>query len=136
MPKFAASLMLAIGVSLLASSTDAQLADTPWPMFRRDAGHTGQSVYEGPSIPALAWSYGTGGYVISSPALGSDGRVYVGSYDNNIHAVNPDGTLAWSYAAESRIFSSPALGSDGRLYVGSWEDTLYALNSDGTLAWR
>jgi len=30
----------------------------------------------------LKWKYETGGYVKSSPAIGPEGTVYVGSYDN------------------------------------------------------
>ncbi len=33
----------------------------------------------------VLWSYATGGYVISSPAL-SDGVVYVGSLDGNLYS--------------------------------------------------
>ena len=38
------------------------------------------------------WVFPTGGIVTSSPALGADGTVYVGSHDNNFYAINPDGT--------------------------------------------
>ena len=41
----------------------------------------------------LRWRYLTGGSVISSPAIGSDGTIYVGSADDYLYAVNPDGTL-------------------------------------------
>ena len=52
----------------------------PWPMFRHDGRHTGLNEYAEPSVPRLNWSYLTGKYVLSSPALGSDGMTYVGSY--------------------------------------------------------
>ncbi|MEI6634770.1 MAG: PQQ-binding-like beta-propeller repeat protein, partial [Chlamydiota bacterium] len=97
----------------------AQLADSPWPMFMHDARHTGQSEYAGPSWPALSWSYKTGYDIESSPAIGSDGRVYVGSLDNRLYAVGSGGSLAWTYLTGDYVESSPALGSDGRVYVGS-----------------
>ena len=34
------------------------------------------------------WEVETGGIVRSSPAIGSDGTVYVGSYDNKLYAIN------------------------------------------------
>ncbi|MEK7784420.1 MAG: PQQ-binding-like beta-propeller repeat protein, partial [Chloroflexota bacterium] len=83
----------------------------------------------------LLWSYATGGYVYSSPAIGADGTIYVGSMDNQLYALNPDGTLKWSYAAGDYIESSPAIGTDGTIYVGSYDNKLYALNPDGTLKW-
>lgn len=51
----------------------------PWPMFRHDPEHTGRSPFAGPSKPHLAWSYRTASDAYSSPAPGSDGRLYVGS---------------------------------------------------------
>ncbi len=56
----------------------------------------------------------------SSPAIGSNGTIYVGSWDDNLYAINPDGTLKWSYAIGSNIDSSPAKGSGGTIYVGSY----------------
>ncbi len=44
----------------------------------------------------LKWSYATGGGIYSSPAVGPDGTIYVGSRDFSLYAINPDGTLKWS----------------------------------------
>ncbi|BDU51056.1 hypothetical protein HLVA_16250 [Haliovirga abyssi] len=82
----------------------------------------------------LKWSYKTGDWV-SSPAIGSDGTIYVGSSDNKLYAINPDGTLKWSYLTGYWVTSSPAIGSNGIIYVGSWDHRLYAINPDGTLKW-
>ena len=99
-------LAISICVSVLVGATPigwfgkyahAELAESPWPMFCHDLQHTGRSPYTGPSSPALKWSYTTGLNVESSPAIGADGTIYVGSYDNKIYAINPDGTLKWSY---------------------------------------
>ena len=82
-----------------------------------------------------AWSYTTGAGVSSSPAV-ADGRVYIGSSDGKIYALNLDGSLAWSYTAGGGpVESSPAV-ADGRVYVGSGNGKVYALNSStGALAW-
>ena len=105
-----------------------------WPAFRRDIQHTGRSPYAGPTYPALKWSY-TGSFARSSPATGADGTVYLGSIDNKLHAINPNGTLKWSYTTGAVITSSPAIGADGTVYVGSGDNKLYAVNPDGTLKW-
>jgi outer membrane protein assembly factor BamB len=89
----------------------------------------------GPSLPAIAWSYSTCGDVASSPALGSDGTVYVGSGDNVFYAYSSTGTLSWSYATEGEVSSSPALNATQEVYVGSEDNRFYAFSSTGGLKW-
>jgi outer membrane protein assembly factor BamB len=86
-------------------------------------------------ISRLKWRYQTGS-VQSSPAIGSDGTIYVGSDDNNLYALNPDGSLKWFYTTAYAISSSPAIGSDGSIFFGSNDEYLYALHPDGSLKWR
>jgi outer membrane protein assembly factor BamB len=81
------------------------------------------------------WTFRTGDWVDSSPALGVDGTIYFGSYDKNVYAVNPDGTEKWRFATGGRIFSSPAIGADGTVYVGSGDQRLYAIGRDGVKKW-
>ena len=38
----------------------------------------------------VLWEFETGGPVSSSPAIGSDGTVYVGSSDNKLYAIKTD----------------------------------------------
>ncbi|MEM4229483.1 MAG: PQQ-binding-like beta-propeller repeat protein, partial [Thermoproteota archaeon] len=75
----------------------------------------------------LKWKYQTGGYVYSSPSIGSDGTIYFGSYDSHLYALNPDGTLKWKYKTGDYVYSSPAIGSDGTIYFGSGDGCLYAI---------
>ncbi|MDB4805128.1 immunoglobulin domain-containing protein, partial [bacterium] len=58
------------------------------------------------------------GMVYSSPAIGSDGTIYVGSNSGNLYAINPDGTQKWAFETGGGVSSSPAIGSDGTIYVG------------------
>ena len=83
---------------------------------------------------AQKWAFKTGDKVKSSPAIGSDGTDYVGSWDDNLYAINLDGTKKWAYTAGGSVNSSPAIGSDGTIYVGS-SAGLSAINSDGTKKW-
>ena len=39
------------------------------------------------SVKVKKWSFETGDYVYSSPAIGSDGTIYVGSDDDNLYAI-------------------------------------------------
>ncbi len=83
----------------------------------------------------LKWSYTTGGPIISSPAIGADGTIYVGSEDYRLYAVNPNGTLKWAYAVGGPITSSPAIGADGTIYVVSDDGNLYAFTTNGWPKW-
>jgi outer membrane protein assembly factor BamB len=72
----------------------------------------------------------------SSPAIGPDGTIYVGSQDDSLYAVNYDGSLKWRFYAGGVVRSSPAIGPDGTIYVGSYSNRLYALNpADGSVKW-
>ena len=80
------------------------------------------------------WTFDAGqGGVYSSPAVGDDGTVYFGSYDQRIYAISPDGSQQWRFETGlGGVFSSPAIGADGTVYVGSRDGTLYAIGSSST----
>jgi len=88
------------------------------------------------------WAFDAGNSVTSSPAIGADGTIYVGSYASlgggNLYAINPDGTQKWVYNLNG-VKASPAIGADGTIYVGSYDPmgggNLYAINLDGTQKW-
>ena len=84
------------------------------------------------------WEFLTGYFVMSSPAIGSDGTVYVGSYDNKVYALNgATGVKKWEFLTGEYVLSSPAIGSDGTVYVGSWDKKMYALNgATGVKKWE
>ncbi len=70
------------------------------------------------------------------PAIGSDGTVYFGCWDNFLYALDPvDGSLLWRFETGNLIVASPAVAADGTVYVGSGDGIFYALNPDGSLKW-
>jgi outer membrane protein assembly factor BamB len=84
----------------------------------------------------------------SSPAIGPDGTIYIGSARNDgdndfpsgLYAINPDGTEKWRYGINSGVTTSPAIGSDGTIYIGAADVStnrgkLFALNRWGNLKW-
>ena len=78
------------------------------------------------------WEFETGGRVHSSPAIGSDGTVYVGSGwpDKKLYAINgQSGVKLWEFETGGYVDSSPAIGSDGTVYVGSGDEKLYAIKT-------
>ena len=89
----------------------------------------------------VKWRYpaddvdGSIGAIVSSPSIGPDGSVYVGS-QNGLYAFRPDGTLKWHFdLAQGAIDSSPVIGPSGTIYAGSADGHLYAVNPNGTLRW-
>ena len=80
------------------------------------------------------WEFETGNWVTSYPAIGSDGTVYVGSFDGKVYAINgKSGDKLWEFETGDSLYgvsSSPAIGSDGTVYVGSHDNKLYAIKTD------
>lgn len=132
------------------------LADSPWPTYKGNNQHTGFSP-ETPAInqPKLKWRFDIGGGIEDSPAIGSDGTIYIGAYKDNFFALNPDGSEKWRFTKEGEEFrSSPTIAQDSTIYVGAVFDLkpvlnvmynrqmdygvpkLYALNPDGSLKWQ
>ncbi len=85
----------------------------------------------------LEWILPTGGSVRSSPVVGTHGTIYVGSDDNYLYALNPDGSERWVFRAGGSIRSTPALDvqGNGTIYTGASDGNLYAIRADGTQKW-
>ena len=108
-----------------------------WPMFRHDLRHTAYSTSKVQNNNQTLWNYTTGSSIgFSSPAV-ADGKVYIGSWDGKVYALNAfNGSLIWNYTTGNIVESSPAV-ADGRVFIGSWDNKIYALNaSSGALLWN
>jgi eukaryotic-like serine/threonine-protein kinase len=73
---------------------------------------------------------------LSSPVV-SEGRVYFGSGDHNVYALDAKtGEAKWRFKTGNVVHASPAL-ADGILYIGSWDSYFYALDAKtGVQRWR
>ncbi|MCA0757614.1 PQQ-binding-like beta-propeller repeat protein [Paenibacillus sp. N4] len=114
-----------------------------WPMFHGNAQHTGQAADLIEPGLRLAWSYRTPGSILtSSPAI-VDGRVFIGTRDENgaehqgVHAVDLEtGNKLWYFKSDAQIQSSPAVAK-GIVYASSIRGTLYALDErSGEKLWE
>lgn len=85
------------------------------------------------------------GATYSTPAIGSDGTVYLGvSYQTTYHtyyfyALTPVFgwsswyfATRWSYFVGHQMTSSPALGYDGTAYIGTTDGYVYAIYTENT----
>lgn len=78
-----------------------------------------------------------GGSMVDTPAVGTDGTLYVGTFGNEMIALDgTNGSIRWRFTTQDWVWSGPALANDV-LYFGDLSGYFYALNtSDGTSLWR
>lgn len=86
----------------------------------------------------LKWRVKTGAKVISSPAIGVSGEIYVGSYDDYLYALDPaSGAEKWHYNAGIPIDTSPAVGADNTIYLSTANADLFAIDpTNGQQQWN
>lgn len=96
------------------------------------------------AAPALAangdniWTMATGGAISgSAPALDADGKIFIGSTDSKLYALNTATvTKLWEFATLGAINTTPAVGDSGLVYVASDDNRLYAIDRQtGQQAW-
>jgi outer membrane protein assembly factor BamB len=80
------------------------------------------------------WGAPLGG-IAGTPALASDGTLYIGSTDGALHAIAPDGTPRWRYPTEGFVQFAPALGGN-TIYGATDRGIAFALDASGQQRWR
>ncbi len=113
-----------------------QLKDARWPMFHGGQGLLGRADGALADSLVLLWKFKTGAEVKSSPAV-ADGRVFVGSCDESVYAIDlATGQKVWSYKTGGSVEAAPCV-LEGRAFVGSGDNFLYALDAGtGELRWK
>lgn len=100
-----------------------------------DAGDGGDEAGAGARAARVAWKRPLAA-IGSSPVVGSDGTIYVGTSDGKLVAVAADGAaVKWTATTNDTGGSSPALATNGTIYVGSTDKKLYAIAPDGAVKW-
>ncbi|HQV92841.1 MAG TPA: serine/threonine-protein kinase [Anaerolineales bacterium] len=81
------------------------------------------------------WAFKCEDEVRGTPTI-HQGVLYIGSYDNNLYALNTaDGKFQWKYPADGGIVSRPAL-YDGNIYFGSEDKRLHVVSArSGKVVW-
>ncbi len=73
---------------------------------------------------------------VTSPAVGANGTVYIGSSNGSFYALTAsNGATKWRFTAAGAIGSSPAIATDGTIYFHD-NTALYALTDNVTTAVR
>lgn len=73
----------------------------------------------------------------SSPAIGTNGTVYIGSNEGYLFALNPDLSFKWKWPnspLNASFNSSPALTADGKIIIGNENGNIYCLRDAGSFA--
>ena len=80
------------------------------------------------------WRFRCG--VVETPPLLAGGRLYFGSWDHRVYAVDArTGHLDWSFATGDRVKGGVAFAA-GKIFAGSYDGRLYALDAEtGKLRW-
>jgi outer membrane protein assembly factor BamB len=75
------------------------------------------------------WEFTTGGPVYSSPAVTTDGTVYIGSDDHKVYALDgATGAKRWEFDTGAEVKLAPVIGADGAVFVRPAFKPLYALD--------
>jgi outer membrane protein assembly factor BamB/tRNA A-37 threonylcarbamoyl transferase component Bud32 len=94
-------------------------------VFEQDSPRTTALASEGDVLPL--WTFKCEDEVRSSPRL-ADGVLFIGSYDNNLYAINAsDGSFIWKFPTEGGIASTPCIHED-LVLIGSEDSKLYAIS--------
>jgi outer membrane protein assembly factor BamB len=106
-----------------------------WSKFRSNNSNSGfapDSNLQGQRL----WNVTTGGQIHSSPSIGPDGTVYVGSGDGKLYAVDSGGNVKWTFPTGDAVNSSPDV-YNGVVYFGSNDHKVYAVNATtGSEVWE
>ena len=118
------------------SDISAVAGPEDWPMFLRDPIHSAAA--DVPTTPQgrLKWRFDTDMPLFSSPSV-VDGRLYLGSGDNRVVALDADtGELLWERPVGGPVDSSPAVAGNS-VFIGLRDGSVLSLNKDsGELQWR
>ena len=121
-------------LACVASASGATVpldAGSPWPEMRHDSRNTGQSPIVARYHGDRPWVFRTGRGIFSTPIIGADGTIYIGSADTYFYAIKPDGRLRWRLKTGGLIDAAGALSAYDAslrsvpLTFGSADDLLY-----------
>jgi outer membrane protein assembly factor BamB len=129
------ALLLAGAAAFLGAPVAAQ-GEPSSTMFRGNPEHTGVSaarLFDGQG--GVRWRVHTGGPVRSSPAVSST-RIYVGSGDGNLYAIDrATGRIAWRFNSGGAVDASPAVAG-GVVVAATLQGRIFAVDeTSGRLQW-
>jgi outer membrane protein assembly factor BamB len=121
----------------------SQYASSVWPKLHQNNFNTGLSMVDTSTVTGVQkWAFYAGDKVDSSPAIGADGTIYVGTsvpyHANNdgFFAVSQAGEEIWGFKGVGAPFdASAAIGADGTIYIGGQSSNFAAVTPSGGTKW-
>jgi outer membrane protein assembly factor BamB len=71
----------------------------------------------------------------ASPAIGTEGTIYIGCQNETAYAINPNGTKKWSRNVAGAVNAAAVLTSDGAVIFQTDDSMVVAFGSDGVQRW-
>jgi outer membrane protein assembly factor BamB len=138
---FAVALGGSLAVAATAEAVDFHYGvpvqqSSPWPTMRRDLRNTAFSPVVGVYRGGRPWGFRTGKGIFSTPIVGGNGTIYIGSADTYFYAISRRGKLEWKFKTGNLIDSAGFIGAwNARLHtypviVPSGDTYLYELRSN------
>ena len=82
------------------------------------------------------WSRNLGtALIVSSPAIAASGVIHIGTLDQGLYALEPDGSILWRRTDINGILGRVAIRENDSIVVASEGNKLWSLNADGTTQW-
>jgi outer membrane protein assembly factor BamB len=116
-----------------------------WGMHQHDLQHTGRSPFVGIRSSSMAVQWSQPVRPVTSPIVGPEGTVYVGTDNCTMVAVDGRaGSIKWSFylasvgtaAVCTDVMDTPALGRDGTVYFGTTQNVIALNGTTGALVWK
>ena len=102
-------------------------ANAPWPMRGGCPKRAGVAAGTGPQNATLKWSVALPAGE-SSPAIGADRLIWVGTADHDVVVLSPDGTVQNALRTGGVVRSSPVRSATGLTVIGSSDGSLYGVD--------
>ncbi len=116
---------------------------SPWPCMRGNPRNTGRSpLVRGDAgfdkaAPMTFRCWPTGNGIFSTPIIGADEIVYVGSADKHFYALDPvSGEQRWRFETGECIDCAGCIADDGTVYFASCDASIYGMDPDGAKRWQ
>lgn len=88
-------------------------------------------------IAPVRWEIKFPDKISSPPTISTNGTIYLGTHNNKLYAVSPEGTVTWDILLNGTTYSAPAIASDGTVYIHTFEDRkLVAIAPNGRKKWE
>ncbi len=112
-------------------------ASVAWPSMRGGPANLGRARVAPEPRDWPVRVFPTGGPVFSTPVIGADEQIYVGSADCCFYRLDPEsGRVVWRVETDEIIDSAACIDAEGTVWVPGGDGRIYGFDADGKELWR